>query len=80
MGNQKNKFYWLINVKMILRGYDQTDTHILLLEVLIWLTFLGKNISMYQKTLEDFISFDSTFVKWEAYSKIFMTFLSISAI
>lgn len=80
MGNQKNKFYWLINVKMILRGYDQTDTHILLLEVLIWLTFLGKNISMYQKTLKDFISFDSTFVKWEAYSKIFMTFLSISAI
>lgn len=79
MGNQ-NKFYWLINVKMILRGYDQTDTHILLLEVLIWLTFLGKNISMYQKTLKDFISFDSTFVKWEAYSKIFMTFLSISAI
>ena len=80
MGNQKNKFYWLINVKMILRGYDQTDTHILLLEVLIWLTFLGKNISMYQKTLKDFISFDSTFVNWEAYSKIFMTFLSISAI
>lgn len=27
MGNQKNKFYWLIKVKVLLRVYDQTDTH-----------------------------------------------------
>lgn len=43
MANQKDKFYQLIKVTVLLKGHDQTDTHPIAGSVHL-LTFLGNNI------------------------------------
>lgn len=58
------------------RGYGQTDTHIVLLEVLIWAIFLRK----VSKALKDFMFFGFIFKIWEVYSKILIISWSTNAI
>lgn len=65
---------------MMLRGYGQTDLVYSVAGSVNLDNIFWKKGQYVSKTLKDFIFFDSTFTSWETYSKILMTFWSISAI